>query len=184
MTAYFVRRLIGGFLTLLASTFLFYSLLIYPPGSLHSSYELFRSGHSGGEYIWTFRYMVEYYGVLKPWPSSYLGWIFDPDDTEKLDIRSQLVVPNGVDIKIGELRFRGSGLLTGDLGESVSPWRGIPVLDAYGIEPIRLYSLCFSALSFFMLIAALQRRGRTHPCRSSRIPPNARWRPAELWATS
>jgi ABC-type dipeptide/oligopeptide/nickel transport system permease component len=158
MVAFFVRRLVGGFVTLFAGTFILFSLLIYPPGSLHSLYELFRSGHSGGEYIGPFRYMVEHYEVLKPWPSSYLSWMFDPD--------------------------RGSGLLTGDLGKSVSPWRGVSALDIYGIEPVRLYSFCFSTVFFFMLIAVLQRRHRPPPWRSTRIPANARWRPAELWTTS
>jgi peptide/nickel transport system permease protein len=59
------------------------------------------------------------YKLDRPWPLSFLAWLYDPSDTTQLDGNLQ-VVPKGIDITIGDIHLVGSGLLTGDLGTSAT----------------------------------------------------------------
>jgi peptide/nickel transport system permease protein len=59
--------------------------------------------------------LVDYYKVDRPWPLSYLAWLFDPTKTTEMN-QNRKIVPVGVDISIGEWQLRGSGILTGDFG--------------------------------------------------------------------
>ncbi|MFL5735361.1 MAG: ABC transporter permease [Chloroflexia bacterium] len=59
------------------------------------------------------------YKLDKPWPVSFLAWLYDPNDTTRLDGNLQ-EVPKGIDVTIGDLHIVGSGVLTGELGNSSS----------------------------------------------------------------
>jgi peptide/nickel transport system permease protein len=66
----------------------------------------------------------------KPWPLSYLVWLFDPSDTEvvQLSLSGNMVhSPKGIDVNILGLRIRGSGILTGDFGNSQGFARDTPL---------------------------------------------------------
>ena len=170
MVAYFVRRLVGGFATLLASTFVLYSLLIYTPGSLHSFWQVYQSGQFRPINASGLLYMANYFEVFKPWPLSYLGWMFDPDDTEKLDVSRHVVVSNGLDIEIGNIRLRGSGLLTGDLGYSGAVARDQSVLELMG-SSFWLYDTIILGLTFLgMAFAVYQRIGHRPRYTTSTFP--------------
>jgi peptide/nickel transport system permease protein len=73
--------------------------------------------------------LIEQYKIDKPWPLNFAAWLFDPNDTTQRAPLSDEIVPAGIDLQIGGLRLKGSGLLTGDLG--VSRWvrRDVYVAD-------------------------------------------------------
>ena len=61
------------------------------------------------------------YKLDKPWPLSFLFWLFDPKDTEVTgyDLQGNLVTTSkGMDVNVFGMRLRGSGILTGDFGTS------------------------------------------------------------------
>lgn len=117
MSGYLVRRLLQGLLFVILSTFIMYTAVVYMPGGPAS------------QYINTMKYdapsptnlnevpqvLVDYYKVDRPWPLSYLAWLFDPTKTTEMD-QNRKIVPVGVDMSIGEWRLMGSGILTGDFG--------------------------------------------------------------------
>jgi len=115
------------------------------------------------------------------WPGNYFAWLFNNIEDHHVipDIPDR--VKRDIDIEVGNLRIQGSGILTGDFGQSIIHRKGVPALELYGVSLVPMYSVFLSVLLLLMLCAVLQRWARPNPYRSSRIPANARWRPAELW---
>jgi len=66
--------------------------------------------------------LIAAYKIDKPWPLNFVYWLFDPNDTTELVPVTGEEAPKGIDLQLGGLRLRGSGILTGDLG--VSRWVG------------------------------------------------------------
>jgi peptide/nickel transport system permease protein len=59
------------------------------------------------------------FALNRPWPFSFLFWLFDPEDTANVDYdRDGAITPKGIDLTIGGWRIRGSGILTGDFGDT------------------------------------------------------------------
>jgi peptide/nickel transport system permease protein len=80
------------------------------------------------------------YKLDKPWPLSFALWLFDPNDSSVviLDDHDQLIeTTKGIDLSIGPIRLKGSGVLTGDFG-NVERISGLgsehdePVMDIIG----------------------------------------------------
>jgi ABC-type dipeptide/oligopeptide/nickel transport system permease component len=182
MVTFFVRRLVGGALTFLASTFVLYSIFLSPSiGWYYKSECCDRCDYQQLQSMgWG---TVVTYALDKPWPQNYLSWLYDPDSS----IGQTFLLPE--ELCFGGVRpaksvhFANKGLLTGDFGKSLVLAPDVFALDVYGIHLGPFYFISFIILLFPLFIALLQRRGRPYAWRSSRIPANARWRPAELWAT-
>ncbi|MEO5953498.1 MAG: ABC transporter permease, partial [Chloroflexia bacterium] len=68
------------------------------------------------------------YKVDQPWPLNYLLWLFDPNDTTDTN-RDFEVSTKGIDVQIGSLHIKGSGILTGDFGKSKVIQKGTPVSE-------------------------------------------------------
>jgi hypothetical protein len=182
MVAYFARRLAGGTVTLFLAGLLIYTLVIYVLGGyLTYMYEprtrtLHVNCSSGcrdkeDQATWlavTHIQETRTFDIDKPWPLSYLAWLFNPDEVSKLqmndaDSPAKLVVttvPEGIDVGAGSLRLRGSGVLTGDLGVSTDVERGQKVTDLFGRGAGELMLLMVLALPVSMGVVLMQRRGR------------------------
>jgi peptide/nickel transport system permease protein len=62
------------------------------------------------------RQLDQLYSLDKPWPLSFLAWLYDPADSSYYDPFQHKDVPYGLDLWIGPLHITGSGLVTGDWG--------------------------------------------------------------------
>jgi hypothetical protein len=98
------------------------------------------------------------YHLYMPWPHNYTTWLLDPWDTMQLNDRNEPEA-KGVDVDLGGLRIRGSGIVTGEFGYSVLLARGTPAMDVYG----RGFGLAFAVLLGMVLtfayVATVQRLG-------------------------
>ncbi len=160
MIAYFVRRIVGGMATLFLAGLVTFTVVIYGPGGPkeYVNYILgpeFR-GHMEGHL--PERYM-KMFNFDKPWPVSYLAWLFNPDDityTKYEENGDVGVYAKGIDL----FGIKGNGILTGDLGESINVDHGRSVVDVFGPGlgqfMLLLALLPFTALAFLVV----QRRGR------------------------
>jgi hypothetical protein len=179
MVAFCARRLIGGVATWLAATFVFYSLLVSP--SIPIELQVCTDCPMQPIHVYLqsalFTYMLD-----KPWPANYFTWLFDPSGTTMKTVTVPGEVTWSGRISASKtLTLARSSLLAGDFGYSWVVDPDTPALAAYGFNPKLL--LPTLAASFFLgLLAVLQRHGRLPACRSTRIPANERWRPAEMWA--
>lgn len=181
MVAFFVRRLVCGVATWFVATFVFYSLLVSPGIPI----ELQACTHCTMQPIRIYIQRAIFTYVLdKPWPANYFSWLFDPNGiTVRTVTVPREVTWSGRMSASKTLTLARSSLLAGDFGYSWVVDPDTPALAAYGFNPELL--LPTLAASFFLgLLAVLQRHGRLPAFRSTRIPANARWRPAELWTTS
>ncbi len=132
MTTFIIRRLIQGVVVLFLSTFVIYSILILTPGGPRDQIAELRIG-LGGKPInpKLIEYLEKLYGLDKPYPLNYAFWLFDPEKTSetRYDLQgNETVVPRGIDL----FGLRGSGILTGDLGNSVNIQVNRPVGEMIG----------------------------------------------------
>lgn len=101
------------------------------------------------------------YKLDKPWPLSFLTWLFDPNVTTDmvLDENDQLVEQTkGIDLTIGPLRLRGSGILTGDFGyvertSGIGLNRPQPVAQVIGARWGNTVTMVGLAFTFALLLA-------------------------------
>jgi hypothetical protein len=179
MVAFFVRRLIGGVAMWLVATFVFYSLLVSPslPIDPKICNDCVRQEVRATAALEIERAIFAY-SLDKPWPANYLTWLFDPNGTTRTISPAEVIF--GRQRSPQRLILVRSGLLAGDFGYSWEVATGKPSLEVYGLN-LTLFPLSLASLLGLMLIAVLQRRHRPYAWGSTRIPANARWRPAELW---
>jgi hypothetical protein len=155
MLAHYLRRILGGLLTIWLGSFLFYNVFVHMP-------ELPSYGSRYPEEGLYFYALAEHYELEQPWPLDYARWLFDPTEPDKpytFIFARQVIeyVPPYVDLQIGPHRLRGSGLLTGDLGMS----RGVPVLNlAVQSDTLRLPAILFGSTTLLMVASIIQRKGR------------------------
>lgn len=122
MAVFIVRRVLQGIVVLFLSTFMIYSLLILTPGGPQdqvNQIKLEGAGKATKINPKLIDYYTKLYGLDKPYPLNYLIWLFDPSatGTETYDIHGNKIIESrGIDL----FGFKGSGILTGDLGKSVS----------------------------------------------------------------
>jgi hypothetical protein len=173
MVAYFVRRIIGGFAQLLMVLLIIFYIVIEFPGGKpqmmpcpHCPFPPTKEA---------IRFIEKNYFVGKPWPLNFVGWMFDPDEqitSQSYDLQGNPLPPiqKGVDITIGNLQIKGSGVLTGDLGVSVNFDQGTPVTDMFGRGIGEMFAFLISLVVVLMAIATAQRMGRPQPYRLSATP--------------
>lgn len=64
------------------------------------------------------------FALNRPWPLSFVFWLFDPEDVTRIDHENgEAVVPKGIDLSIAGWRIKGSGILTGDFGPTARSTR-------------------------------------------------------------
>lgn len=151
-------RAISGALALLLSIFAFYTVLLYAPGGPQDM--ITTHGPNPDELL------AEMYEVDKPWPVSFLVYLFDPSETvETVDIDryTSVSVPKGINVSILGTRLEGSGLATGDFGKSWQLSWGDPVMDVYGPGLDVALALVISLVVTFIYVAKVQRIGRPTP---------------------
>lgn len=144
MSTYIIRRFTQSLLTVLGILFAMWSVGLYlgprsPITGYHSTkayvetltkamnelpaeqqsdsgsrYNRMRIDREGAER--RLRELEQQYSFDKPWPLSFLAWVYDPADTSYYDPVKRADVPYGMDLRIGSLHLTGSGLVTGDWG--------------------------------------------------------------------
>src|SRR5687767_7366599 len=132
MAAYVVRRFFQGLVVLVLSTFLVYSILIITPGGPRDQINALKAARNPPVNPDLIKILERQYGLDKPYPLSYFLWLFDPDDTIKktYTLQGELhTAPKGINF-LGIIR--GSGILTGDMGESISIDQGKSVATLMG----------------------------------------------------
>ena len=112
MTTYLIRRLIQGFIVLVAASFVIYSILIITPGGPRDQINQILQDPSKHISKIFKDQMYKRYKLDKPYPLNYVIWLFDPSEiTDTVGLNT--VVPKGIDVTIGPWQIRGSGVLTG-----------------------------------------------------------------------
>ena len=134
MTLYILRRILQSLLFILLAWLSVYTVLVYimPSGPAHEYSAVL-------EATWEPERIRGYlpntpeqrtaeqrkaelesdFALNRPWPFSFLFWLFDPEDVTRVDYDNDgAIVPKGVDLTIGGWRIRGSGILTGDFANT------------------------------------------------------------------
>jgi peptide/nickel transport system permease protein len=142
MTTYLIRRILQSIIFLPLASLLIYTLLVmWMPSGPQSQYNaekviLDRAAQDATpmpELAPTradFADLEERYKLNNPWPLNFFVWLFDPNDTtlKGYNIQGQpIVIQKGINISLGSLSLRGSGMLTGDFGTSTAYATGTPI---------------------------------------------------------
>ncbi len=163
MIAYFVRRIVGGVVTLFLAALVMHTFVLYAPGGPKEqldqaeSFAATQRYDHGSELRRIYRKL---YDLDKPWPVGSLAWLFDPSDTSEVryDLQGNVhTSTKGIDI----FGIKGSGILTGDLGESVQVDQGMPVVDLFGPELGQFMLLLAILPSTALAFLVVQRGGRS-----------------------
>lgn len=169
MTIYMLRRLLQSVLFLFLSSLLVYTVLvmILPEGpqarynALLNNQDVStpnpnQAGPSRGDSLSGYQLadLEKRFKLDKPWPLNYFFWLFDPNDTTQLGgYFEDEVQQKGIDIKIGTLEIKGSGVLTGDLGESDSYARNVRISELFGARWVPTVTLLLLALALAVIVA-------------------------------
>lgn len=151
MTTYIIRRIIQGVMVLFLATFLIYSLLILTPGGPRDKINEIRFSQKNVNPK-LIEYYEKLYGLKEPYPLNYLLWLFNPKNTTNTtyDLQGK---SNTVEIGVNFFGIKGSGVLTGNLGESVSMDQGNTVINMIGQRLLNTLLLTGSAQLIAILIA-------------------------------
>ena len=154
MTTYIIRRLVQGFLVLVLSTFVIYSILIITPGGPRDQVAELQAASAGNRPVNAslLEALLKAYKLDSPYPINYLRWLFDPLDTTQLNEQNE-VIPKGIDVKIGDWQLKGSGVLTGDFGTSLQIAKGRSVMKLMGDRLGNTLALTVTALVISIVIA-------------------------------
>jgi ABC-type dipeptide/oligopeptide/nickel transport system permease component len=181
MLVYFARRIVDGVATLFFAGLVIYSLILYFPSGIMSpgprpysesccsSTEARKRADEIGQQMtqqWARTWEID-----KPWPVNYVAWLFDPTETIETSVTwhgtsfeggyyELFVVPKGVKLTLWDLHVAGSGVLTGDLGRSVSIEPDQPVADVFEEGFGEFMLLMPLALFAAMAFVFVQRRRR------------------------
>ena len=177
MTTYLIRRFIQGIVVLFLASFFIYSLLMITPGGPQDQVNQYlnSSGGSGRTISKSFikslqkSYKLETYDddvldangniihhkneLVHPWPSNYFTWLFDPAATTDIDETTQETITKGINLQVAGLSVKGSGILTGDLGNSINIARGVPVKNMIGDRLGNTLALTITSQILSILIA-------------------------------
>jgi peptide/nickel transport system permease protein len=134
MATYILRRAIQGVVVLFLSTLKSYSIHILTPGGPKDQIrqmkaEAVGTGKSINENL--IHYYEKIYGLNVPYPLNYLKWLFDPEVSVKrtYDLQGNVfTTTRGINL----FGIQGTGILTGDLGESVLIDQGKSVASLMG----------------------------------------------------
>lgn len=142
MTTLIIRRFAQSIAFILLGSLVLYTMLVLlMPNGLKKTYDNIIESRSQYELSQYDSQLVEKrlndlaqsYKLDQPWPLNYLLWLFDPNDTTDLNKDLQ-PMPKGIELQIGDLHIRGSGILTGNFGYShfQGTGRGDPVIEVIG----------------------------------------------------
>jgi peptide/nickel transport system permease protein len=154
MTTYLIRRTISGFIVLVLASFLIYSILTLAPGGPLDQIKFATAGT--GRVILSEEEIERLKAAWKldtPYPLNYFKWLFSTDERDLTTLRGYEIVPRGIDVQIGDFRLRGTGVLTGDLGDSLVVQRGMGVVEVMGARLGNTLILMSSSLLLALLIA-------------------------------
>lgn len=145
MFVYLVRRLLEGFFVLILATTLVYLLLTLVPGGPLSEVQQpgVRIGAADLNRLNQQMGLTNAQGQRLPWYERYFYWLFS---TER---------GGGIDIQIGDLQIQGSGIITGDLGQSTVVAPGRAVTELIGARLLNTVSLMGLALLIAAAISLL-----------------------------
>lgn len=154
MSTYIVRRFAQSLAFGALASLLIFTLLVYVmPNGAYQTYKSalpFQHNPDAQRFI---KQLTVAYPVDKPWPLSFLAWLYDPNDTTNIDPVTEQEVPKGVDIMIGGLRITGDGALLGELGNSNYVFRGQAVRELIGSRWGNTVSLLGLAFLMSLVIA-------------------------------
>ncbi|HEX8220193.1 MAG TPA: ABC transporter permease [Chloroflexia bacterium] len=166
MTTYIVRRFIQAVMFIFLAWLLLYTglVLVMPkgPGQRYSQEMKFytlleqqakaRGTELGSGIDADTLALKERYGLDKPWPLNFLFWLFDPADASTYSDRTG-AVSEGIDLNLGILHVQGSGMLTGDFGESEVVVKGRKVSELLGSRLNNTVVLVGASLFVAILVA-------------------------------
>ncbi|HYP41722.1 MAG TPA: hypothetical protein VEX13_15295 [Chloroflexia bacterium] len=156
MLAYFARLLIKGGITAFVALIMLHTLVSYvPEGALDTATPNPREHFLWPEYP---AQVIEQLELERPWPLSSLAWLFDPTENERLSVEGSYISP-GIDFNVAGIPIQGSGVLTGDFGETFMYKRGTPVMEIIGRGTDEYLLAHLAVLFVVMIVACLQRRG-------------------------
>ncbi|HVF99271.1 MAG TPA: hypothetical protein VND68_05495 [Chloroflexia bacterium] len=163
MLAHLLRQFTGGIVTFFLAAFVLYTAILYAPTA---SPDIVRPTPRPDfdRYIASARNTFE---LDKPWPLNFLAYMFDPNETT--DVIGSVTYPKGVRVSVLGMEISGSGVVTGDLGRSITIARNMPVIDIIGPGLYLAFASVISLLLTFTYVAAVQRAGR--PALYSPHPP-------------
>src|SRR5688500_4929181 len=153
MATYLIRRFIQGFVVLVLASLTIFSLLMVTPGGPLDQIRALQQNPDltvSPQYIAS---VIETYDLDKPWPLNYLAWLFDPEDTTTVD-ENYNEVSKGINFNLFGTTIQGSGVVTGDFGNSLELQRGVPVIKMMG-DRIGNTLMLTSAALFVSLIVTL-----------------------------
>ncbi len=160
MLCYFTRLLLNGVISGVLSLITLYTVVSYTPGGPAEIVQALTTGD--GHPVPPNTYLIELIPILeldRPWPINSLAWLFDPTESERFS-RVNGNTTKGIYVVIAGVPIQGSGVLTGDLGESLIYQPGTPVMDIIGRRTDEYLLAHLAAIFAAMIIAYAQRRGR------------------------
>ena len=156
MVAYFVRRMLEGVAGWLLVALLLYSLIVLP--AMNFVFQQICNDCGARPQIEKAR-LQHTYALDQPWPLNSFIWLLDPDITvQEYYVKGYLAMGGSVPSRT--YYFERSGLLFGDLGDSMEFYPGRSVLLLYGIHLPTVLAFILGPTVALMLIATYQRRGK------------------------
>jgi peptide/nickel transport system permease protein len=95
------------------------------------------------------------YGLNRPWPLSFLAWLYDPEDRAGISHETFQEVPKGLDVRIGGLHITGDGALLGEWGISEYVSQGQPASTLVRNRSANTFLLVSIALVFTLAIGLI-----------------------------
>jgi ABC-type dipeptide/oligopeptide/nickel transport system permease component len=158
MIAYFTRLLIKGVIHIFLAFVILHTLTSYFLGSVTGK-EISGLINVRGPILTDYAYLIELLELDRPWPLSSLAWLFNPMEIERHTVEGG-ILSTGININIAGFPIQGSGVLTGDFGESLQQQRGTPAMDILGKWTDEYLFAHLAVIFAAMIIACIQRRGR------------------------
>jgi ABC-type dipeptide/oligopeptide/nickel transport system permease component len=93
MMAYFARRIVGGVFTIFVLMLVIFTVITYTPGG---PMDMVYSVHTLQPDPTYFERLRAFYHADKPWPVSYLTWLFDPNGLKHVPLSQEATVVEGV----------------------------------------------------------------------------------------
>jgi peptide/nickel transport system permease protein len=171
MATFFMRRIFQGILFVVLSSLLIYTALVMlmpqGPAARYNSLKQSMQGsntspdrpQSQGQpsqpLDTALGKLEKRYKLDKPWPLNFFVWLFDPNDTSEkaYTLQGELVdLKKGIDVQIFGLRLRGSGILTGDFGQSEGFAEGTAISEIFAARWVNTLTLVGAALALALLI--------------------------------
>lgn len=154
MTTYVIRRFIQGFVVLLLSTFVIYSLLVITPGGPADQIAALSQDRTKTVSPALLKALLQAYKLDSPYPVNYLRWLFDPLDTTQIDPNDNTrEIQKGINFELGPIHIQGAGVLTGDFGNSLQLAKGQNVIKLMTDRMGNTLALTVSALVLSILLA-------------------------------